>query len=85
MIYVGFWKEGKQHGLGKIIKLQSNANENDKNIGKLENIRYGMWKHGTRERWYENLNELIAENFTGYNSNFKQRNLGIYIIYIRIP
>jgi hypothetical protein len=43
--YVGFWKDGKQHGPGKYIK------GND--------MKYGVWNDGKKERWFENENEFI--------------------------
>ena len=51
-IFIGFWKEGKQNGVGKYIKDDI--------------VKYGIWKDGKREKWFENeeefLNSLDSEN-----------------------
>ena len=43
--YIGFWKEGKQNGVAKLIK----NNE----------IKYGVWKDGKKEKWFKNKEEFI--------------------------
>ena len=43
--YIGFWKEGKQNGVAKFIK----NNE----------IKYGVWKDGKKEKWFKNKEEFI--------------------------
>ena len=42
--FVGFWKEGKQNGVGKYIKGDA--------------IKYGIWKEGKREKWFDNEDEF---------------------------
>ena len=44
-IFIGFWKEGKQNGVGKFIKDNF--------------IKYGIWKDGKREKWFENEDEFL--------------------------
>ena len=46
--FIGFWKEGKQNGVGKFIKDDI--------------IKYGIWKDGKREKWFNDENEFI-DNF----------------------
>lgn len=42
--FIGFWKEGKQNGFGKYIKGN--------------NIKYGLWKDGKKEKWFEDENDF---------------------------
>lgn len=46
-IFLGFWKGGKQHGVGKFLDE--------------ENSKYGVWKNGKRIKWIEDENEI--QNF----------------------
>ena len=43
--FVGFWKEGKQNGVGKYIKEDI--------------VKYGIWKDGRREKWFDNEDEFV--------------------------
>ena len=43
--YVGFWNDGKQKGLGKFIKA--------------DNIKYGVWKDGKKEKWFNDQKEFF--------------------------
>ena len=43
--FVGFWKEGKQNGVGKFIKDDI--------------YKYGVWKNGTREKWFDSEEDFI--------------------------
>ena len=43
--YIGFWKDGKQNGMAKFIKDNQ--------------IRYGIWKEGKKEKWFKNKEEFI--------------------------
>ena len=42
--FIGFWKEAKQNGVGKYIK------------GDI--IKYGIWKEGKREKWFDNEDDF---------------------------
>ena len=42
--FCGFWKDGKQNGIGKYSK------------GNI--VKYGVWKHGKKELWFEDENEF---------------------------
>lgn len=44
-VYIGFWKGGKQEGVGKYI----NANE----------VRYGVWTQGKRTKQFRNESEAL--------------------------
>ena len=44
-IFIGFWKEGKQNGVGKYIKDDIS--------------KYGIWKDGKNEKWFENEDEFL--------------------------
>jgi hypothetical protein len=44
--YIGFWKDGKQDGIGKLI-----------NKGK---VKYGQWINGEKIRQFDNANEAIS-------------------------
>lgn len=46
-VYLGFWKEGKQEGVGKYI----NGNE----------IRFGLWSNGKRIKQYTGESEAVSE------------------------
>ena len=54
-IFIGFWKEGKQNGVGKFIK---------DNL-----VKYGIWKDGKREKWFENEDEFL-NSFVSKNERF---------------
>ena len=54
--YVGFWREGQRFGLGKYIK------------GK--NFKYGIWKNGKKEKWFEDEDEFM-DNLNSDNEKFK--------------
>jgi len=43
--YIGFWKDGKQHGTGKYINEGA--------------IKYGQWQKGKRVKWFENEAEAL--------------------------
>lgn len=43
--YIGFWKNGKQDGVGKYINLN--------------NTRYGYWTNGERTKWFTTDEEAI--------------------------
>jgi hypothetical protein len=43
--YIGFWKEGRQHGTGKYI-----------NDGV---VKYGQWLKGKRTKWYDTESEAL--------------------------
>ena len=55
---IGFWKEGKQNGFAKYI------NE--------DKIKYGLYKNGKREKWYENDNEFVND-FVKFDINNKYK------------
>jgi hypothetical protein len=44
-IYIGFWKGGKQEGIGKYINPKM--------------IRWGSWKNGVRQKWYNSETEAL--------------------------
>ena len=48
--YIGFWKDGKQNGIAKFIKGN--------------NIKYGIWVNGKKEKCFDNVNEFenVMEN-----------------------
>ena len=57
--FIGFWQEGKEEGLGKCI--------ND------DEIKYGIWKEGEREKWIENEGEfsnILGQKKVNYASFF---------------
>ncbi len=43
--YIGFWKNDKQHGVGKYINTS--------------NYRYGLWINGERSKWFAFNNEAF--------------------------
>ena len=43
--FVGFWKQGKQNGVGKYVKD--------------DQAKYGIWKDGKREKWFDNEDEFV--------------------------
>ena len=43
--YIGFWKDGKQHGTGKYINEGS--------------VRFGQWLKGKRVKWYDSESEAL--------------------------
>lgn len=45
-LFVGFWKNGKRIGVGKMI--QGNVS------------RYGVWKDGNNEKWFNNEEEFLV-------------------------
>ena len=61
--YIGFWKDGKQHGFGKFITsqvtFQSDSSLTDENL----NIKYGKWENGKRSVWYEETNLHSIKEF----------------------
>lgn len=44
-IYVGQWKDGRQHGFGKFRKRPEDQEEGE------DEYWYGEWKEGRRARW----------------------------------
>ena len=44
---IGFWKQGMQNGFVKYINK--------------DNIKYGFYKNGCREKWYDNDNEFLFD------------------------
>jgi len=52
-VYVGFWKGGKQDGVGKYINPKV--------------VRYGLWKYGEREKWFSSEEE--AMEYLGHSQN----------------
>ena len=57
--FVGFWKGGKQNGVGKYIKGDS--------------IKFGIWKDGKREKWFDN-----EEEFSNYLEPKDEKYLSIF-------
>ena len=58
--FVGFWKEGKQNGVGKYIKG--------------EDVKYGVWKNREREKWFDYEDEFVScldQNDEKYASLFQ--------------
>ena len=49
--YIGFWKNGKMNGIG--IKIKGNV------------IKYGFWKNGNKEFWFDNFESLMNFYKTG--------------------
>lgn len=47
--YLGFWKNGKQHGVGKYI----NPKKQDKQT------KFGLWKEGQRTKWFNSEEEAM--------------------------
>jgi hypothetical protein len=43
--YIGFWKNGKQDGVGKYINPKMS--------------RFGIWREGERTKWYNNEKEAF--------------------------
>ena len=54
--YVGFWKEGLRNGMSKYIKGKS--------------IRYGIWKNGKKEKWFNNEEEFF-DNLESDDEKYK--------------
>ena len=50
--FVGFWKEGKQNGVGKYIKGT--------------NVKFGVWKDGKKEKNYNNEEEFFNDMDSEY-------------------
>lgn len=46
-MYKGYWKRGKQHGLGRYI-----VKELVKDNKQIVNTRYGLWKDGKLVQWF---------------------------------
>jgi hypothetical protein len=44
-VYIGFWKAGKQDGVGKYINPKT--------------VRFGVWKNGEREKWFSSEKEAM--------------------------
>jgi hypothetical protein len=44
-VYIGFWKGGKQDGVGKYINPKT--------------VRFGLWKNGERDKWFSSEKEAI--------------------------
>lgn len=55
-LYIGFWKNGFQHGPGIIV---------NKNLKK-----YGHWELGVRTKWYNRLEDMIL-TFSGDKTKYK--------------
>jgi hypothetical protein len=49
-VYIGFWKGGKQDGVGKYINPKI--------------TRYGLWNQGERVKWYNSEKEAFAALLT---------------------
>ena len=49
--YIGFWKDGKQDGVGKYITQNK--------------TKFGFWEGGARQKWFKNEREAINE--LGFN------------------
>lgn len=45
-IYIGFWKEGKQHGPGMYVDERK--------------VRYSIWNNGKRIKWFEDSEEIFS-------------------------
>ena len=43
-VYVGFWSQGKQNGVGKYFRG--------------DRFKFGVWNKGKREKWIDNKNEI---------------------------
>lgn len=59
-VYIGFWKAGKQDGIGKYINPKV--------------TRYGIWKNGEKERWFNSEKEAMSSmnsNQKKYKNLFK--------------
>ncbi len=59
-VYIGFWKAGKQNGVGKYINPKS--------------TRYGLWSHGEREKWFnseKDATDLIPASQEKFKIFFK--------------
>jgi hypothetical protein len=59
-LYLGFWKEGKQHGIGKYVKNKI--------------VKYGQWLNGERIRYFDSYSDAInalPENMINYQFYFK--------------
>jgi hypothetical protein len=45
-LYIGFWKDGRQDGIGRYVNPQTE--------------RWGLWKNGSRVKWYASKTEAFA-------------------------
>ena len=45
-LYIGFWKDGRQDGVGRYVNPQTE--------------RWGQWKKGVRVKWYSSKKEALA-------------------------
>ena len=50
--FIGFWFEGKQHGVGKYVTQKNITNKNTE--------RYGFWNNGIISEWYESKDDAIS-------------------------
>jgi hypothetical protein len=64
-IFLGFWKDGMQHGLGRYL---------DENKSK-----YGVWNEGKRSKWIENV-EKINEYVVDDDDNKQRKYLKYFYI-----
>ena len=44
-IFVGFWINGKQNGIGKFMEKNK--------------VKFGFWKNGKKLKWFNNENEMF--------------------------
>ena len=44
-VYIGFWKGGKQDGVGKYINPKT--------------VRFGLWKNGERDKWFSSEKDAM--------------------------
>lgn len=59
-LYLGFWKDGKQHGVGKYVK---------NNV-----VKYGQWLNGERIRFFDSYLDAmnhIPEDMLSYQFYFR--------------
>lgn len=45
-LYIGFWKDGYQEGIGKYITNKKN--------------KFGLWKNGTRVKWFNSERDAMS-------------------------
>ena len=50
--YTGWWYKGRQHGFGTYL---------DRRDGDSQKVKYGLWEHGKRIKWFDESDLELAE------------------------
>lgn len=55
-VYVGFWSQGKQNGIGKLFSSKG--------------IKYGLFENGERKYWFESEEDAMSKIEKAFHSIF---------------